>query len=298
MRRTDLGLALLATLLASACADPGHAPTPAAFADQLCSLLQPCCGAAGLPTDGVSCHGVMDLAAASSPFDAASAETCLADMRRAQADGTLCGGTTSDACARAFPSGGTVAPGGACSRSEECAPSAAGHVDCLQWFPAGAATVSGVCTVQRLGQAGDQPCAGDLEGSVRWTSWTSQATPPAEVVLCDRASGVICGAAQTCVPLTTTGGACLSSETCQAGAFCDLFGLVCTARVGQGAPCTEDQACQDAFYCGPTSSSCAPRRADGATCAVTSECALASACSAGVCRHAPDLGLVLLCGGT
>lgn len=296
MRRTFV---FTAALLACACSDGRErqrTATPEELADALCSLLAPCCEAQGLPTDGAVCHALLLGAAANQAFHGEAAAECIADMEAQAAAGGACGGGTTPSCDRVFGEPGTARPGETCREPADCAPSADGRVGCIAYVPAGSVEPTGVCTIERTGGEGAEPCVGDLVGTVAWVFWNDPTQPPpVQGWLCDRAQGVYCGAEQRCVPLGAPGDPCHATDECRPTAWCDHGSGTCAARVGAGAPCLFDDLCTTDTFCDPATLTCTARAPIGASCTGQGGCVLGASCVGGTCRSA-DLGFLLMCG--
>jgi len=298
MTRFAAGALTLGLLLAAGCSSSSTAPiSSAAYVDQVCALLMPCCAQGHLATDGAACHALLGAAAqaAGPAYDASAAATCLAGMRAAQGTQDLCTGTVvpTPGCDRVFPAAhGSTPPGAACTQTAECAVSAAGSTACLQSLDAGS-----TCAVVLAGQAGQGPCLESTSGPLAFNLWSSVDGPtPASGYACDRAAGLVCRTDRTCQPLVGLGGACVGDAECQEGLNCDLVSRTCTTRGGVGAPCLNDPACVDAAHCDGGAGTCQARVALGDACDAGQVCPMAAACTAGTCQASPDLGLVFLCG--
>ncbi|WP_437806322.1 dickkopf-related protein [Sorangium sp. So ce1078] len=95
----------------------------------------------------------------------------------------------------------------------------------------------------------------------------------------------------TCEPRTPVGEACLSSEECVPGAYCDTESAerTCATRLQVGAPCESDSVCAEGLRCacatsGCEESACIEDRDVGEPCSVDAQCPLSTRCEDGICK--------------
>jgi len=276
-------LALVASLTACSSNESGGASDASSYAKSFCDLLQPCCVQAGMKGDMSMCS----LFAGGQPgYDAAAGERCLSTMRARAADGTLCGNVPP--CNDVFRGGGgSVKPGGACTRDTDCA-SADGIVKCQ--------TGSGgkFCQVSKTGKEGSSPCIASVVGPL--TVFAPGTTP--EGFSCADTDGLTCDATtKACKRLGTEGARCTGDGECALGFWCDSGSSTCKARAAAGAKCTSgfDDSCVADHKC--EGGTCVAQGKSDAACAASRDCASGN-CNAGKCGPAFDLGYALLCGGS
>jgi hypothetical protein len=277
------------------------------FATQLCAAYAPCCADAGLPTNGQQCQAlVVALGGAAGTYDPSAAATCLDAVRSAP---NLCAGGSSNAaankaCNRVFAnSSKNIAPGGPCTTSADCAPSADGTVDCYlstTFNDAGGAAETGMCIVEKPGAAGDSPCIASVQEqgpvTITWWNISTGGMPPTEGFVCDQADGIYCDSqSSTCRPLGGAGGPCPSgSMQCDATTYCDFTSKTCAPRAQEGATCSGAVQCVVSAYCDTTSQTCTPLLPNGSVCTTNQECK-SSTCVNGACSGG-STGLEVLCG--
>lgn len=271
------------------------------FAGEYCAALSPCCAAAGLGTSASSCKQLLSGSVASS--DEGAQHRCVDTVRAAVQSKAYCANLSEPAadaaCAGLFRMGstassGTKAPGTACTSSSECASATDGEGHC-------SGVSSGICQVWKTGKDGDAPCIGTKAGSS--SEWSGQ-TSGNVAYLCDANKGIYCdfsadvmGAGAICRAKQSPGGACATSQSCVAEAYCSSMTSTCVARLDVGAACKDD-VCVSTAFCDPASSTCKPRSPDGASCTGSSEC-LGGDCHNGACKTSVGLGgfaLAFLCG--
>jgi hypothetical protein len=278
------------------------------FADQFCTLLEPCCADAGLSTNGQSCRVWIALAASQGSYNASAAGACLAAGRAASGQPGFCTNAVDPpSCSQVFRKTGTVAAGGACAKDSECAPSADGNkVQCFvqTQFVDGGTSQTGACEVQiQTGAAGTSPCVGTFSGGMGVTvtqyDWSGE-PPPATAYLCDANSGVHCdGKTHACTAAAPVGASCSTTTDCVSSAYCNFGGgpAQCVPRVALGAACTGSASCVADAYC-DTTGHCASQLASGAACGTNKQCQSGS-CINGACAQGnsgANLGLQLFCG--
>ncbi len=307
---------LMASLGAAACSSSGSsASSQQGFAQQFCSLYEPCCADAGLPTSGQACTQLVGSTMAT--YNAASGQQCLNELKQAQSQPGFCALSPSvaPACSSVFStsgsaggngsSAGSVPPGSACKTDADCTPASGGGATCLfDGFGDGGASQQ-VC-VQTLPSttAGQGPCIGTKNGSSTSYSYGGTAGPPAKGYICDNASGLSCDVTtMKCAPLVATGGACSSDLECTSADYCAFSstgtsGPACAPRIADGSSCAGSllSACQPTSYCNMTTSLCTASLPAGAACTTGEACA-SRLCSSGKCSSASSLTVGLLCGG-
>lgn len=274
------------------------------FVAQVCEQYMPCCAKAGKPSDGAQCRALYGAFAASSTYDAAAADRCLAEIKvQAGTSPSFCEDGMSSSkvpsCAAVFKTAtsGTRKPGETCNEDSECAPSTEGKVDCRSVFVASATIKK--CQVQVAGKAGDGPCLGTVDGNL--TSYNSSGDTDVlpRGYLCDVKDGLRCDSTtDKCVAIAKTGEACAStgSYSCTKDAYCD--GKLCVTKKAAGAACdTFSDQCAEGTYCDSTTKACTTSLPVGAKCTSSSQCVTRS-CSNGACAAASgSLTTALLCGG-
>jgi hypothetical protein len=269
------------------------------FVDSYCAEVAKCCGQAGLPANGQTCHQWMTLAATGGSYNSSAGNACLAEMNAQVAAGTFCSDLNSSSststCDSVFGSAtGNKKPGETCSFDSDCATSSEGKVVCASLYVNSAFIDK--CQVQIPGKAGDTPCVGTQEGD---TFLSYQASGATDVVprgyACDVANAVTCQDG-TCVALLPLGASCMISTDCVRTAYCSYPQDVCTTKINAGGACTgiAGSECVDSAYCDTSALQCKPTLADGAQCGSSAQCQ-SDYCSNGTCQG-NSLGLQLLCG--
>jgi hypothetical protein len=293
------------TLLALAACSSGSASGTAgagdlaSFASSYCSLIEPCCAAAGLPATGTGCRTLLTVIGGQHPYDAAKGEACIAAAQQASTSPGFCtdlGGSSVSAVCNGVVGGsgstsGTAQPGQACQTDTDCAPAAG--------TGGGAACLMQTCVQTTMGVAGDAPCIGTMNGNITEYMWTG--TPPSTAYVCNVANGVACdGTAGACVAQQNVGATCTQDVDCVSTGYC-AFNTVagtsqCTARLPDGSPCggTTGAECLSTSSCDMTTSTCKARSPDGAPCTLASTC-VSYLCSNGKCGANPGLALGLFC---
>jgi hypothetical protein len=304
LRRRIPGVLLLGAVLIPACSSDDEGLTPMGkFIEQYCSYLMPCCADAGVGTDPTKCKQTLGWFLGSATYVPQKGEECLAEIRAASSNGTVCPGSAMDdskACEEAFISnepGGTAKPGEACKDTEDCASAAEGTVSCLWGQDPETKAELRSCTNILPGKAGDSPCVGTRDGNVTsYTMWDSKA--PTKGYLCDKQTdGLQCDyATQACKALGKPGDPCTYSDRdCVDAAWCDFATQLCEARVPAGSACEKSSSqCDAASYCNDQKQ-CEARAANGAPCTADKQC-LSDECLNGKCEPATDLGTSMFCG--
>ncbi|AUX27662.1 uncharacterized protein SOCEGT47_082600 [Sorangium cellulosum] len=293
-RRAAAGSSLVfAIAIACGPAAPGGEPAPVpgpsaqaeAFADEVveafCDGLGSCCTALSRTFDRASCEAnARTLIAKRAPvsddvrFDPAAAEQCLANIRAAL---PTCSGIEDEPCGRIYV--GTLAPGEACDRYDECAPIPGGRTYCLDVCKAARRAAEGESCVRtcrsenECGVLTGEPIPDIMSLTTRGECFAEdglacvggvcvrapgQGAACLDGWLCDR--GLDCDN-DTCVPLPAVGEPCTSR--CASGAYCgsdSALNSVCVPYLALGEPCSHDQVCSSRS-CGThacTQDSCAP----------------------------------------
>jgi len=287
MARSDRGcfggaaVALLGAALAAACGGsvsgpPGNdgAPLsidalPGQLANAACENLGACCNAAAIPFDQANCRANWTagvemavkrvLQESRVRYDASAAGACVAAYRDYFKRCLDQGDNAVDAvCNRMFV--GAVELGGACSRSDECAPSATGSGWCS--FDARAETAQGVCVAPELADSSatthgklGEACAGSCESGADCGVLAPTGTTPSVTKMCFADDGLQCDFdTGTCQPPSTVGQACRFGG-CVKEAYCSAAG-VCAPKKPDGTACTDDGECNtgDCLFPGADSS--------------------------------------------
>jgi hypothetical protein len=211
-----------------------------------------------------------DVAAARVTYDPAKAATCLAAVRNGPCTVTASVAESANASACDGVFGGTVAVGGACFISGECA----GTSICIPPAACATACCMGVCTAPVAANAScaTAPC---VEGTYcrQISTTTFRCTPQA----------------------ATEGASCDAGDACKPPLFCALDAGGMTASCmkslpGSGAACDPFTGCDDELqdYCN-AQKVCSKRVAVGQACTVATEttpdnCVWYAYCDAGVCK--------------
>jgi hypothetical protein len=299
----------LACISAAACTSGGGSAgttaTASGFGQQYCSLIQPCCAAAGLPTGETLCNAFAQAAAEKSTYDPVSGQACITGMQQESGSASFCTTLGNDipACSHVFgASSGTVQPGQPCTGDSQCAPAPGGGATCFSadaLVDGGGTTQTQTCIQTTPGKAGDSPCIGTVEGDVTVYTWSGQGAPPTQGVTCAMADGLRCsGSTQQCTPLANPGDPCTTTTDCVTSAYCAISGSggTCTARLADGSDCVSaPSGCQTTSYCDPSSHTCMAYVAPGSACTTDQQCQYG--CVNQTCAHGTNnFGLALLCG--
>ena len=298
MQRACLALARLAALAVAAtfaCGGGAQDDGGAAFIARYCDVYQPCCAAAGLPTDGRACRALFP-SAGRPQYVPSAGDACLAGLQQVAADIGFCLGQTPEpaACRQVF--GGASAPGSTCAIDADCPPSAAGTVRCAA-VPADGAELR-KCQVQLVGEEGSTPCVGTVAAGVTTTDGATGGDIAPEAYVCDRGTGLRCGAGGACVRLLAEGDACELSGDCADSAICDVTLGTCAPRKLIGAACSgQALECEADAYCEESGPLCLRQRDDGSACDSNVGCRSGN-CASGWCAPAAAIEVGVLCGGS
>ena len=236
--------------------DPDVPPAWAAFVDEYCQLLTPCCDK---PSDGARCRLHLASLRPATLAVTAGARGCLAALRAATQHGSTCteGPHLCDLPelqSAATTTNGTKQPGETCSdmMAADCAQSPDVASRCA--FSNEGSGDTGRCERLTLyGRAGDGPCIGTTD---RWASQSGLPIDPARSYLCDLREGLRCaGNPPTCQPIVELGGHCTRSypstqltQECGLHARCDLMTRTCISASPRGGACGD--GCDDGASCG------------------------------------------------
>lgn len=288
MSRPTRALLLAAAASLAACGGSDGGDTKwTQRARDICSLYLPCCVEAGLPTEEHLCVALFSR----TPADEAASDRCLADMTEQAKSADFCKLTLPlpDSCNKAYPKQdppqGRVAPGGACSTADDCAPSEQGTVLCRTPSQGGTGSI---CQVQAHAAMGEA-CAGTADGSATMLTGDDHASV---LPVCYTSDAVHCKDG-TCQPIGHAGDACTGDADCAAGTFCD--GAVCAPKLPAGSSCPTHSACDDASYCAYPGV-CKAKVPEGAPCEDWDECTTGY-CGESGCEkpNANGIGLMFLC---
>jgi hypothetical protein len=227
-----------------------------------------------------------DIASGKVQYDSAKAGACLAYWERFYGAGCMqtaraaVATTGSEACDEAFV--GTVADGGACTTSFQCASDSCALTD--QLCPQDRQCCPGSC-------AAKIPAGADCGGSLTNLN-------------CERGSVCTVSAAvlsPKCItPSKVAGTPCIVAYECEPPLFCDIDvngNGTCQPVAATGAPCNSYVAlgvCDDLRdFCGVATDTCAPRGKPGAACSFLdpNNCLGYAQCIGSTCvAHAPASG--------
>lgn len=282
--------------------------TYSGFVNAFCQPMATCCGAQGLPSDGSECRALLSLGAGGT-YDPAKGQACISAINSAaSSNANWCAdldNATNNACnsISSSSSSGTVAAGGNCNTSSDCAAGPAGSTVVCN-FPPSTTSSQTVCTVETHGKAGDGPCFGTVTAINGDTSTSNNLNVDAgsgtgPEIFCFVADGVTCDQTTSqCAALAQIGSACTDSGGCVGGAHCDFASETCAANVATGSACEEDSDCVTGDYCDTTAKTCAAQEAQGAACTTGSQCTSGN-CSSSTCgaSFGAAIGLAFYCGG-
>lgn len=222
---------------------------PEQLANAYCENIAGCCDTAAIAFDLATCRAnvkavvqksVNEALRANSRYEASAAGACVVAYgkyfkRCVEADSE----SIEASCNRVFV--GTIALGGACTRNEECAPTADGSGHCLSESdnPQGFCFGPNAPSSTPRGKLGDA-CIGSCQGG---KADCAVAVPTSSVTTaCFADEGLQCDfRTQTCQPLVAPGGAC-DHGACVAGAFC-TNASVCAATKSDGESCADASEC-------------------------------------------------------
>lgn len=234
------------------------------YADLICPRLSPCCEATGKQNDVGACKRFIGLLSGTSntTFNQAAADACLAalaDWSCTEEEPAVCDAVLS----------GTVAVGGNCDSTSDCAAPVQGGVTCHVDYSSGR-SAKGVCKLQPVPAAG-QPCGPD----------SSTAT---EYFVCDEDPAFYCDSG-TCTARSAIGQECAGYTGCAPGAYCDtnVSPWTCTALAKVGESCG-GVGCVEGAYC--DSGSCAKKKPMGEPCQGYDECEGSCDTQSGKCQPA------------
>jgi hypothetical protein len=223
---------------------------PSAAAHALCDHFGDCCSQASLDFNESSCLATQ-IVDAQAKLDGrgkrryvpTAAAACIADLKQ-----------VAKLCAVPVKEGpdcgwklliGTIATGGACTESDECAPPAV--------------CTDSVCVATPFAKRGGKCVATCLGGDQSQVTSCYGATATSGPV-CSSDDGLMCGDDGTCQPLPDLDGAGAAGDACTSA-----------------SPCEQD------FYCDDTSDQCAAQKPPFASCAADEECGDPQTCMNGQC---------------
>jgi hypothetical protein len=247
------------------------------FATTFCDGIAACCQQAGISSS--SCRATLEpritgrvnllLSNPKIAFDETAAANCINAYRTvltACTDQSL-SRQVSDACQNVFR--GTVAVGGSCGNSNECAQPATGDVSCDTGVCRLDTTLGSMGTVHA---AAGQPCSSTCNGTANSYGCSGAVVSgdagPTTNASCWIQDGVFCSNGM-CVALPAIGQPCGGGNYCAVNAHCQSG--TCVADVATG-PCTSNDTCVSTSYC-DQDAGCTPLKANGTTCNTGSECA-------------------------
>jgi len=237
-----------------------------------------------------------NIASGKTKYDPVKANTCVEWFERyygsavcTQSGRAALGTDSADACAGAFV--GTVAPGGACITSTECADSGV----CQPTEPTCAQQC---CPGTCVARAAPIPVGGDCS-----TLQPNQSCATGSICL------PVAGGSLTClVPSTVEGSACAMFFDCASPLFCATDAGTgtksCRRAAASGAACDGSasvyNACDDSRdICSPTTNTCVRRTAVGGTCdPARSACVGYAVCVGTTCVAYPKPGEACTPGGS
>lgn len=256
------------------------------FASNFCRSIADCCTRQGFATTDCETTLVDQLGpelrlSTSNPkirFNAAAASACIdaySVALRACTDQALFA-KLDDACDPLLE--GTVALGGQCGKSAECATPAGAAVSCDSGVCVVAQQPSNVLSAphRNLGETCASTCD---DRSPREISCSGEGNADRNLGACWLQDGLVC-ASGTCVAAPKAGEACASSGLCARGTHC--VSDVCVDSLSTG-PCTQDSACLSPSICDDTLRMCISLKANGEACNASDEC-LGRQCEEHQCR--------------
>ncbi|CAN5925733.1 hypothetical protein BH11MYX4_BH11MYX4_43720 [soil metagenome] len=268
----------------------GPANEWASFIDQWCQIQTPCCAAAGLKTDREQCKKFFDALynQPDNPYDPATGNECLVELRRWAKTSFLCGIMISNggpSCVRLTPRKGALRskkPGETCKDLYDCASSPEGEVDCVN-TETDAGSGGKICQIQVVGKNGDGPCVGLYDGGNITTVRMNEKIAPSKVYVCDRQDHLRCDATtRKCMPARVQGEAC--DYDCDAGLGC-LAGH-CAPPHAMGESCADASSgdiCTPGLVCSQSQGGCIAPADDGKACIAGAGCK-SMFCDGKVCK--------------
>jgi hypothetical protein len=241
----------------------------------LCDNVKSCCTAVGRAFDVPGCfrqinqHYVVPLSSSMTAYDPVEAGRCV---RAVSLAAEACAAVDATTCFDAFV--GTVAAGGACQSSFDCAPGPGGYAVCPQdghCVQVARGVLGAGCAFTCIDREGGSPACKNSYGVSNTVA-----------VACHSNDGLVCITAAngtaTCRPSSTD---CKQNPTvsCAAGQTCDLVTGTCYTPAKLGASCAATP-CDRAAYC--SGGVCVAVEPVGAACASDAECASAK-CESGSC---------------
>ncbi len=247
-----------------------------AYVDAICNSIAPCCQQNGFAYDQATClangpafQAEFDKEVAKSVgkvYDAQKAGNCFAQLRVAVA---TCNPKSSDfdfehssECDGIFR--GTVAPGGACTSSNECALAAGGEARCEKTSSSSGSPSTGRC-IQLVPATEGVSCQSqtasteNVFGDCTYTN--------SETFFCDSRTS-------KCAKRLAVGESCFDEagnvlyDGCLSSAFCNTVSKKCEAKVGPGGDCsTGSTNCLKGSYCDSSSKKCVALKKGGEACA-------------------------------
>ncbi|MDX2051819.1 MAG: hypothetical protein SFV15_05460 [Polyangiaceae bacterium] len=247
---------------------------PKRFAAAACENVASCCAAGGVPFNDTGCRftaegtltGIIAARTGSGRIilDPVAGEACLKAYSAALAGCTneAAADLVEPACNKLFK--GTVALGGQCSESAECAQTDTQVIQCDQ----------GLCKVYtgpsfeepptaKFGEACSQSC---VMITPHYRSCAQAGSVGGSPGTCWVEDGLTCSNG-SCASVPKLGEAC--TFFCATGAYCDLGRCVPQRESG---PCIQSDACAASAFCGITTNECTPKKQDRTACQEDFEC--------------------------
>lgn len=272
----------------------GPPTTLLAFAQQYapayCAAATPCCKSKGSTTDQAGCEKALyqqfTLIQDSATYDKTLGKDCIDNLQVLAEDSDACSILEKglSECLKAVTlqaaTTGTVAPGGACTSSEECAPPPQGDARCEEV----GLEPKKICQHVLGGADGATPCVGDARQTL-----VVNEDPKLSVGTVYRCNeGLQCdSSSRVCKAAGAIGSSCFASFECTSSAYC--AGGKCVAALADGAKCASDDECSSKSFCS-SKQSCAAYVAPGGACTSDPDSRCADgACVNGKCAE-PDPG--------
>lgn len=270
---------LVGAVLAMACGSDDAAAedgAKSAFVDRYCQTFVPCCQAESGSTSVERCVSLTKQALEARAFDPAAGDACLASVSAVASASDFCGHVVAvlPRCDAVFLAGNTKQLGESCTPND-CAPSAEGDVDCVNWVGGSA------CQVRIRGAEGATPC----------TLSPSSKPPPQKVFDCRIEDGLACDTGvDACVVLPKRFEPCRGDGLCEPTSRCDTGVNRCIERTAEGAACRSDKECDTGLVC--HADVCAKTIPTGGACTDGgAPCVPTAFCRAGKCQAiASELG--------